>query len=75
MQDIFGIGTLTLIRGSILYAITGHPIQVQLRAPISGSCTSEVPVTAYFANSTEDVWCDPYNYIIKKKPVNITCDE
>ena len=73
-STLWGPGHLAVIRGSVVYKITGTKVPVKLRAPLPGLCSAEVPITALYPNRTTDAYCDPHSLLLKRFPSNITCD-
>ena len=74
LRTLFPPGTLTIARGSALYAITGIRTKVTLRNPGKGQCSHEIPVFSHESNTTSEKFCDAYTKLLSSQARNITCN-
>ena len=75
LKNLFGHGTLLMVRGSTVYVVRGEKVRISLRAPDKDHCTQEIPVFVEPENGTRiAAYLDSFTLLIKSQPQNITCD-
>ena len=75
LKNLFGPGTLLMVRGSTVYVVRGEKVRISLRAPDKDHCTQEIPVFVEPENGTRiAAYLDSFTLLIKSQPQNITCD-
>ena len=76
LKNLFGPGTLLMVRGSTVYVVRGEKVRISLRAPDKDHCTQEIPVFVEPENGTRiAAYLDSFTLLIKSQPQNITCDK